>query len=181
MAYNEVYLIDELRTVAETTRAALGVQALTYIYAPIDEIEHEIMEMNKAGIQAEYIYPLMAVATDIEEQKGSETGIYSEIVVPQIIFAVQTNKDYPAKQRYERSIKQILQPIYSEFINQIHRSGVFRTQSRYRIPHKKTDRLSWGKFQVWSENKKSIDYIDAIEVNDLTLIIEKRNCSLKKN
>ena len=180
MVYNEVYLIDELRTVAQNTRAALDLQTLTYIFAPVDEIEHEIATLNKNGTQADYIYPLVAVATDIQENKGTSSGVYSVVTVPQIIFAVRTNKDYPAKQRYERSIKQILQPVYSEFINQIHRTGLFRTQSRELIPHTKTDRMSWGKFQTWSENQKSVDYIDAIEVNNLELVIIRNNCSPKK-
>ena len=78
--------------------------------------------------------------------------------------------------RYENSFKPILQPLYEEWIHQLAKAPELETPDELLIGHTKTDRLWWGKSQLWTARQVAVDNIDAIEVNNLEFLIRRKTC-----
>jgi hypothetical protein len=124
-------------------------------------------------------YPFVSIVTDVTEKKGERSDMESHVVVKSVVFASLTKQDLTTAQRYQLSFKQTLQPLYEEWLNQLFRHNNVYIEDVLLAEHDKTDRLSWGKSQTWTNNGKAVDFIDAIEVNNLDFWIRKSNCALK--
>ena len=169
------YLIDELRDVTESTKNALDLSSINYLYAPLQEIIDVLVSMSKTASSEKY--PLVAIVADITERKGEREDMESEASLPYVIFATLSRAEWHADTRYTNSFKATLQPLYEEWIEQLGKHAEFYTEGVSLIPHKKTDRLSWGKSRTWTEHAIAVDNIDAIEVNDLEFYVRKKlNC-----
>lgn len=170
-----VYLIDILREVTESTKTKLALSNVNYLYAPVGEIIETISAMSKGNMGSKK-YPFVSIITDIEEIKGERSDMLSHVVIPTVVFACLTRPELTTSKRYDWSFKAILQPLYEEWINQLFRHNNIYVEDSLLFKHKKTDRLSWGKSQTWASNGKSVDFIDAIEVNGLDFWIRKSVC-----
>ena len=95
------------------------------------------------------------------------------------IIAMLTFREFKAAERYAQSFNPFLIPIYELFLNKIAKSGYFRETEPSRIVHTKYDRLYWGRSGLYgNEGNIFNDYIDCIELTDLTLTLKPKNCKL---
>jgi len=171
-----LHLIDILAEVTESTRIKLGLQSINYMYAPIVEVIEQMAAMTKSSEYAGQKYPFVAIMTDIREFKGERSDMQSRVTIPMVVFACMTDKKSTAGKRYLDSFKPTLQPLYEEWMNQLFRHNDIYTPDANLTRHVKTDRLWWGRSQVWANNGQSVDFIDAIEVNDIEIFVRKRIC-----
>ena len=171
-----IYLIDILKEVTEKTRANKQLDNLFYLYAPIDEIINTIASMAKSTTNQEYIYPFVAIPTDITEEKGNRSDMQSRVSLPMVVFAVPTKPDITAMQRYDESFRYTLAPIYEQWMSELFRHNDIFIEDELLIEHRYTERLSWGKSKLWANSGQSVDYIDAIELNNLDFWIRKPSC-----
>lgn len=171
----EQHITDLIGEVAKKTAEKLG-KDIFFTYGSVSELITKLSIMSKYKDSAEKKYPLIALFTDIEEKRGVQVNIQSEVIIQSIIFATFTSKDYHSEERMENSIKSILHPIYQEFLEQLKRSGYFLIVDSKLIPHTKINRLSWGKSAIFTANNLGTDYIDAIEITNLNLKIKTKIC-----
>jgi len=145
-----------------------------FLYGPSSEIVETLKDMSKSASQSAIKYPLIALLTDIPEVRG-DPAFYAEINASMIIATI-TRQTYRAAERYSEILVPVLYPIYSEFLNQIILSRYFKVEDVSLIPHTKTDRLNWGHSQLFNDGQGGVDFIDAIELQNLNLKIKNLNC-----
>ncbi len=177
-----VYVVDEIGTVINAVSAQLlaelkaydsRIEAVNYLYGhPLEIIETLKQRDESDGFRFKK-YPLVALFQDFPEQHG-EIGIDSEVTL-HLVIARATQPDYKASERYTENFKPVLYPIYFEFLRQLTLSGRFMTYGTSRISHTKIDRVFWGRAFEGDANPFN-DWLDCIEIKDLKLKINLKNC-----
>lgn len=175
------YIVDIFKDIADATSDALEAQVVTgtypinYIYGHPLEVIETLKDMTSDMSYSAVKYPLIALFTDFPERKGEE-GIESEVTL-NIIIATRTNNNLTAPDRYANTFKPVLYPIYKEFLYKIFKSQKFTVNSETTIPHTKTDRLYWGRTGLYGNTGNLFnDFIDAIEIENMTLKLKQKIC-----
>jgi hypothetical protein len=171
----ERYITDIVGEVVTATATALS-NSIHYEFGDMNEVVMLLSKMSLYKQSAEKKYPLVAMFTDIPENRGRATHIQSEITIPSIIIATFTSQKYTAKERMEKSIKPILQPIYDELLKQFKLHQAVDVAAANLIVHQKINRLSWGQSALFQENNAGTDFIDAIEIRNLELKVKTKKC-----
>ena len=146
-----------------------------YQYGHPLEIVNTLTEMSKEQSISACKYPILALFTDISEDK-TDPKFYCKVNDLHLIIATLTDNTYLADQRIEQNFKPILHPIYDEFINQLSKNRNIEVDYTGSIPHISTDRLYWGRNGLFGNDSNIFnDYIDCIEITKLKLNIKKQN------
>lgn len=140
-------------------------EGVLYTYGRHIQILQYLQKLNNNG---ETKYPLIALYQDFPERRGAadNVGYYSQVMIPKILIACLTRSTDPPELRYETTFKPILYPIYYSFVDNIANSFDVVDNDVDDITHVKWDRPGTMPTDV-SHN----EYIDAIEINNLTLTI----------
>ena len=183
--YAPVYVVDEIKSVVEKVSAELlptlqaydeNITGVHYLHGHPLEVIETLGQRDKSDSLVFKKYPLIALFQDFPEAMTGTTGIPHEPRLHMII-AGATRQDYKAPERYEKNFKPVLYPIYSEFLHQLSLHPAFISQSAWKIPHTKTDRLYWGREGLWgNEGNIFNDWIDCIEIRDLRLKVKTKLC-----
>jgi hypothetical protein len=174
MRQNPIYVVDLMSKVVDSLNANRTApdSQVHYMYGHPIEIVNNLTKKGKSGLVK---YPLIALFLDFDEKHTDLEAAFE--VNLHLIIATATTPDKFAPDRYTTNFKKILYPIYDELIYQISRSGLFMETSEFNIHHTKTDRLYWGKTPVSGNTANTAnDFIDAIEITNLTLNVLKINC-----
>jgi len=153
------------------------VTSYNFLYGPASEIVEQLKDMSKAPTQSAQKYPLIALFTDIVETHDSP-AYYAQINA-NLIIATITEKNYRAEERYTNIFIPTLQPIYEALLSQIVPSRYFLVDDETLIQHTKIDRLNWGRSQLFNDGQGGVDFIDAIEIQNLNLKVKNLNCKQK--
>lgn len=153
------------------------IELLHYEHGHPREITNTLATMNEVQEYQFRKYPLIGLFQDFRESPGKGLGQYGTVSL-QIIIANQTQPTYLAKERYEHNFKPILYPIYEEFLRQLKKSMYFQVEGE--LQPSKIDRLFWGKQGLYG-NEANIfkDMLDCIEIQEITLIVKKTQCTLQ--
>lgn len=173
MINKTVYLVDIMKVIVADVATKLG-KSVYYKYGGFKEVFNELEQFANNELYTNY--PLIWLITDFEQKKGTAVDIYSEANVNILIFN-KTLPEWTAEQRTNFSFKAQLHPIYEQLIDSIQNSHSIYTG--FKNPeHKQTDRYSWGRdrIEMTKDGNPFSDYIDAVEINNLTLKIYKQNC-----
>lgn len=185
-----IYVVDVMRDVVSnvSTKLTAGfkeidskIDAVHYEHGHPVEIINKLNEKNEVQEFKFKRYPLVALFQDFPEKVSDKSGIQFEVSLHLIIARI-TDNDYDATKRYTENFKPFLYPIYFELLNQIHLSSFgrwkpFLTKAPELIEHTKIDRLYWGKEGLYAnEGNVFNDFIDCIEIKDLKLLINIKNC-----
>jgi hypothetical protein len=136
------------------------------------EITESLTEMTKNPTASAKKYPLIALFQDFEEDRS---GDFIKIR-PQLIIATLTKNTLKAHERYQSTFKPVLYPIYESFLEAIAQSGYFNESTKRQIKHVKIDRLYWGRTGLYGSEKNIFnDFIDCIEIKELTLNVKYSN------
>ena len=167
------YIVDLIGEVVEQVRATYEAPAgyatgsPFYLYGHPLEIANTLTEWSKNPNQKFEQFPLIILFQDFEERKGTHQGENS-VVSLNMVICCNTDKHYKSNERYEKTFKTVLYPLYDLFIEALTNSGYF-AQTDDLIPHTKIDRVYYGN-QANTANLFN-DFIDAIEIKDLELTI----------
>jgi hypothetical protein len=174
-----VYVYDLLATVVGLTATAVGISPIHYTYGSGKEIVEKMVAMSKDPQVANPKYPLIALITDVIEERGLSTAIYTDATC-HIVIANLTESQLLAEDRIAGNFKTVLYPIYEEFLYQLYKCHLFDIEESRLIRHRKIDRLDFGRSQFFSEAGLGADFIDAIELQNMVLKVKKYNCLTHK-
>lgn len=185
-----IYVVDLMRDVVANVSDALTaslqqidpkITGVHYEHGHPKEIIQKLNEKNKVDAFKFKRFPLVALFQDFPEQRMTEPGLEYEVTLHMIIARV-TDANYDATKRYDENFKPFLYPIYFELLKKIHALSFglwkpFQTNSPGSIRHTKIDRLYWGREGMYgNEGHIMNDKIDCIEIRDLKLLINFKNC-----
>ncbi len=173
---NVVDIFSEIVSATSYENKSSGGPGVFYQHGHPLEIIETLQEMTQNQDTAKNKYPLIALFQDFPERKGNTEGTQLKL---NFIIAMLTFREFKAAERYAQSFNPFLIPIYELFLNKIAKSGYFRETEPSRIVHTKYDRLYWGRSGLYgNEGNIFNDYIDCIELTDLTLTLKPKNCKL---
>lgn len=162
-----VYIVDELQVIVDRLNAKNPIdQEVFYMYGHPKEIAARLQELTNGITTGEKKYPLIALFTDIPIEKGTTNK--EGIAKLNLIIATLTEPELTAPERQERNFVPVLYPIYQELLEQLCLHPQFFFKDR-EVTHTKIDRFFWG-----TADQGFNDYIDAIELKDVRVEIEKR-------
>lgn len=170
-----------LMLIERLQQANQDISTIHYLYGHPLELVNTMQEQNRdPGIDGEGgkydMWPVVMLFTDIPEVYDRGANDYNANVTLQMVIAYMTDKNLKAAQRLEQNFKPILLPIYEALMQGIMRSGSFAVQAQGRIPHTKYDRYYWGKTGLYGNSANTFnDYIDAVEIQNLTLRVSNKN------
>ena len=157
------------------------IQAVQFMAGHPLEITNRLTKRDENGLYLEK-YPLIALFHDFKEEKGRQVDEYAGLSL-RLIIANNTSSEFIADQRYENNFKPILYPIYESFLKQITLAKKnklmkwFNTYGVESIRHTKTDRLFWGTPTAMTNTSNIFnDYIDCIDIQNLELSVNIKNC-----
>lgn len=146
-----------------------NIQGVHYEYGPGKEILETLKQKETPAFRMKK-YPLVALLMDFPENRNPQTGIYAATELT-IIICYHTIPAYKTAERYEKSFKPVLYPIYMSFIDNLKTSAISMIKNA-EIPHEKIDRPYYGR-----DNKNvGNDFLDAIEISGLKLNLYDPNC-----
>jgi hypothetical protein len=120
------------------------------------------------------IFPAICLMMDFEEERNVDG--YDAKATLSMVIMVSTNPAYISEDRYAANFIPTLYPLYDLFIEKLEASTELAVEKGSdELPlHTKIDRLYWGKEGLYGNTANIFnDYIDAIEIKDLTLKIFK--------
>lgn len=146
------------------------IQSIRYEHGHPLELIETMRERSQSPTGKFDMWPCIMLFTDFDETAPVRPISYRQTVMLQIVIAYCTSPSMKAAERDTEVFTPILRPIYEEFITQIYKSTFFVVYSRKQIQHKKIDRYYWGKTGLYGNAGNTFnDYIDAIEIQNLTL------------
>lgn len=163
------YIEDQIGTIVTAVAAKLtpGIAAVNYLFGPVEEIDESLRQMTKNLTQSEAKYPLVALFTDIEESRGKDSAVESELSL-HIIVGCLTKPEYTASERLTLNFKTIIIPVYEQLLKSMASSGLFYQAVWQDIEHTATRCYKYGKGKY-----EFSDYIDCIELTNLKLTLYK--------
>lgn len=173
-----VVIKDLIKKVVEKVSAKMISQfpgGITFLHGHPIEIIETLNQYNADPVYKDKKYPLIALFQDFRERMNTDVGIYADVSL-NIIIANFTLNTYKAPERYDNNFNPILYPIYETLLKEITRSGYFMGYAD-NISHDKFDRLYWGRDGLYGkEGNIFSDFIDAIEIQNLNLLIDQKIC-----
>lgn len=183
MRQKPVYVIDILREVVAKTEAKVlaeiiaaapnrGIVNLNFVPGTPLEITDVLDVMGKQPTGDPKRYPLIGVFLPIREGKGQRIGIEG-IDSLRICIAMVSDATIRTPERYEKNFKPILYPIYYEFLNQLSLDKRIMSTGSNGFKHTKID---WPYYDPEKQANAFNEFVDAIEIRDLELLIDLKNC-----
>ena len=138
-----------------------------YIYGHRQEIASRLTEKEQRPQSQKKRYPLIALKMDIDETVRGNVNDFNL----NLVIATNSKVELNAEERYVKTFKPILYPLYFKFMESFKNSGFFMWDGQLDQlypPHVKLDRPFWGTPSS-ERNEKNIfnDPIDAIEIVNL--------------
>lgn len=150
--------------------------SVRYLYGPIEELEAEFQAIGAAQGLPEYEgaakYPMIYLLQDFPEDLPGEGAYYGDVTLPLLVIMTLTNNTYKSKERYDNTFKPVLYPLYALLKKYMARNGSIVGNDPDMFPHRKYDRLFYGRRKF---GKTVSDYVDAIELTNLNLTMLQQN------
>lgn len=140
-----------------------------------DYISNVLDSKSKSVSHYDKIYPFIGLILDIEENRNPELNVYANLDL-NIVLATGANAKESNSTRETSNFKNILYPLYEDFLIQMFNSNLFRFNngsSGLNIPHTKTDLYFYNSAE--GRNKWN-RYVDAIELRFSNLKLNKTQC-----
>lgn len=148
---------------------------VNFVWGDSAYIRDYMLTLKKASSTAPYRFPLIGLYSPFEEMKDSPR--YRSRAGVNLIIAVNTLPSYTNEQRLDVSFKNVLRPLYRDFMKALKDCGLFDIPYDGVISHSYTENYSFGKRGALDVDGKEIDEkIDAIEIKNLDLTLKNLNC-----
>lgn len=169
-----------LETIKANETAALAhpslIKSIRYSKSSYQELVENLAQADKGGGQFIFDkYPLIHLVQDVTVQRGRVVGSFGEANL-NIVFVHQTVDTYKVEDRDAKVFKPVLWPIYYEFLHQLWRSGWTTGNDVGEYQHDVTKHSFWGTRQLSAGKNKLNDYVDAIEIQNLKIKFNFKNC-----
>lgn len=164
----DVVLVDIIGEVVSSMKVA-GISSVNYEPGKSGDVLKSLIELDNSHSFKGRKYPLLAMLLPVRIYRETE-GYYGKTRVPRIIIATLTNSTDNIFKRYKEggTFKSILYPCYYEFLNCLAKSPNIIGSDPDGFSHAVEDNP--GAVPVGTG---SPDYIDAIEILNLELILNQ--------
>lgn len=153
------------------------IQQVRYSKSSFDELIETLAQEDKSNVGRLTKYPLIHLVQDVAIERGGDIGFYG-LPNLNILFIHQTEQAFKTDERDEKVFKPVLWPLYYAFLEQLKWSGwildTWQVTGEFR--HRVIKRAFWGNRQLQGSKLILNDYVDAIEVQNLTVKINYSNC-----
>ena len=148
-----------------------------YQYGNIVELDEILQSYSNSTKEfREQKYPAIFLLTDFRERRNSNPDYETEAFL-QLLIVESSVKDYRTADRYEKVFNTVLHPIYEAFIKQLGNDSQILKQKYGLIPHDFINRSLISGFTLRTQSGATrnlfSDFVDAVEINNLNLIILK--------
>lgn len=169
-----LFIVDIIGEVVKAADAVLFPtlnKHILYEYGRSIQILRQLQLLNQSITQKEMKYPLFALFQPFSEDSGG--GYYATVKFPKISIAALTQNTDPVNQRYDKTFKPVLYPIYQEFLRQLclHKNIVASDPGA--IPHKHWDVPGSDQTTDQVKGANFNDIVDAIIIQDLQLTFKQ--------
>lgn len=184
---NNIFIVDIIGEVVTATEAivfttikaneAAILQAespmlnIRYQYGHYNELIETLSQEDQSQEERFNKYPRVWLRTDFRERRGQQQGIYAEVFL-NIVLMHHSSRVYKSVERKVNVFEPVLYPIYYEFLNQLYKHPLIHVMSDEMVSHDKYDKYYLGNTQQGKTN----DFVDAIEIDNLQLKINFENC-----
>lgn len=169
-----LYIVDIIGEVVAATDAALYAtlnKHILYEYGRSIQILRQLQLLNQSITQKDGKYPLFALFQPFPEDSGG--GYYATVKFPKISIAVLTQNTDPVEQRYDKTFKPVLYPIYQEFLRQLCKNKNIVASDPGAIIHKHWDVPGSDQSTEQVKGANFNDIVDAIIIQDLQLTFKQ--------
>lgn len=169
---------DIIGDIVKATAEAMG-RNISYLYGDWDYISNILTRWNGSPETAAMKYPIICLYSPYPEKRQLEGKWVRLDVTLEMLILCNTQKDYLNEERDAITFGEVLRPVYEEFIRQLMKdASVVKNYSGY-PSHTYTENYRYGRLGVLtSDNRPFRDFIDAIELTNLSLTF-KENCDGK--
>jgi hypothetical protein len=148
-----------------------------YQYGNIAELDEILQSYSNSTKEfREQKYPAIFLLTDFREKRNSHPDYETEAFL-QLLIVAGSMKGYRTADRYREVFTPILHPIYEAFISQLVKDSSVVKQKFNMLPHDFINRSLISGFMLRTQSgaTKNLfsDFVDAVEINNLNLIILK--------
>lgn len=170
---------DIIGDVVKATAKALG-RNISYLYGDWDYISNILTRWNGSPETAALKYPIICLYSPYQESRSVESAKERSTANLELLILCNTQKNYLNEERDAITFGEVLRPIYQEFIGQLMKDRRIVRNYSGMPTHTYTENYRYGRLGVLtSENRPFRDFIDAIEISNLSLTfkdIENGNC-----
>lgn len=175
-------LNDLVPTIKANETAALGMPSLIeqvrYSKSSFEELVQTLAQADGGGPSKFRKYPLLHLVQDVTITRGTDVGLFGKTNL-RIVLIHQTRDDYKIEDRDLKVFKPVLWPLYYRLLEIIEKDKwIFGADTATgEFEHKITKRAFWGSRKLEGDNSSILnDYVDALDITDLGLKINKSNC-----
>ena len=146
---------------------------LNYVFGNSHYVKSRLEELS---IESNYPkLPMIALFLPFTEQRGNPD--YHAKVKIRVLIACSTIRNWSNEQRQQYSFKNILHPIYENFMKALKNDGRIKIGYDGTIPHEYSENYSIGRYGLYHEPEGAVsEPIDAINLTNIELIIKNKSC-----
>ena len=141
---------------------------LDYQFGHKEEIQQTLVEQSRDVDWKSKLWPKLILFLDITESRAAIINAPINIAI-----CTNTNKAFKALDREVESFEKVLHPLYELFLKELELAPGITIN--YPVQHDYTDRYFWGSDPTPDKNVFAA-LLDAIEINNLNIIIDKNIC-----
>lgn len=154
---------------------ALGIPVY-FDFGKLKEVTRKLTQKDGGITTKSKKYPLVWLVMNYAESYGNMDE-FTELQDITIMICTLTNPTDSTAQRIAGNFTNILYPIYDEFFNQLDDSGYFEDTGLLGFEYQKIDCPYWNEDIAKGDYNQFNDFIDAIQIRKLKLIVNESTCS----
>lgn len=158
--------------------AEIGCPAINYTFGNARYVSDRLDELSKSESGIAMKFPLIALFCPFVEHRDSPD--YHSKAKVRITIACATAQQYSNEQRRELSFENVLRPIYRNFLLALKNDGRLDFGYDGIVRHDYSENYSYGRYGALTDTGEEVsDFIDAINLSNLEIIVKKSNCRLQ--
>lgn len=171
----KVVLKAQSKVLSELQTANSFIETIHYHYSPIHEIQQDLQNMMEGVDTPSERFPLVWLneSPPIPQNRSNQDGFFGTVTL-QMWIMFHTKQNYTSEEREQLVFAPILRPIYYNIIQAITTMVEFSKPDERYIDH------SFYEHKFLGTNDKTAnvfsEFVDAIEMRDLTLRMNYKNC-----
>lgn len=163
---NEIF-----RDIVTNTSKEYG-KNVSYMFGDWEYIAGELTKWSESQKTSKLKFPIICLYSPYMEDRTKNNPAASL----DFLILVNTSKEYINEDREKISFEKVLRPIYNIFIKKIGTCPFLEKNYNNIVPHQYTENYRYGRKGVETKDVPFKDFIDAIEIKNLSITIKNIKC-----
>lgn len=147
---------------------------VSYVFGS-DQYIKDVLDIYSKSDKMDQKFPLIALFTPIEEERGTERHLSESKV--SVIIACSSTESFTNEQREVYSFKNILRPIYRKLLEVLKADRRLDFGYGDKVKHTYSENYDYGRYGAYTASGDAVsEHIDAINIRSLELNINYPNC-----